>query len=42
VIHRVTISGLLSVLLGRMLVKPLNQGLPATLASLERVAERVA
>jgi hypothetical protein len=42
VIHRVTFSGLLSFLLGRMLVKQLNQGLPATLASLKRVAERVA
>jgi hypothetical protein len=42
IIHRVTLSGLLSVLLGRMLVKQLNQGLPVTLASLKRLAESAA
>lgn len=40
VTHRVTFSGLLTFLLGRMLVKQLNQGLPVTLASLKRLAER--
>lgn len=40
VIHRVTFSGLLTFLLGRMLVKQLNQGLPLTLAGLKRLAER--
>jgi hypothetical protein len=40
VIHRVTFSGLLTFLLGRMLVKQLNQGLPVTLAGLKRLAER--
>ncbi len=39
VIHRVTFSGLLTALLGRMLVKQLNQGLPVTLANLKRRAE---
>lgn len=39
VIHRVTFSGLLTPLLGRMLVRQLNQGLPVTLANLKRLAE---
>ncbi len=39
VIHRVTFSGLLTFLLGRMLVKQLHQGLPVTLANLKRIAE---
>lgn len=39
VVHRVSFSGLLSFVLGRMLVKQLNQGLPDTLASLKRLAE---
>ncbi len=39
VVHRVTFSGLLSALLGRMLAKQLNQGLPVTLANLKRRAE---
>lgn len=42
VIHRVTFSGLLSFLLGRMLVRQLNHGLPVTLASLKRLAESAA
>lgn len=42
VTHRVTFSGILSVLLGRMLVKQLNQGLPVTLANLKRAAESTA
>lgn len=40
VTHRVTFSGPLTFLLGRMLVRQLNQGLPVTLASLKRLAER--
>ena len=39
VVHRVTFSGLLTALLGRMLVRQLNQGLPVTLANLKRLAE---
>ncbi|KNZ30706.1 MAG: polyketide cyclase [Methylibium sp. NZG] len=39
VAHRVTFSGLLSVLLGPMLVKQLNTGLPVTLARLKALAE---
>jgi hypothetical protein len=42
VIHRVTFSGLLSFVLGRMLVKQLNQGLPVTLGNLKRRAEGAA
>ena len=42
VVHRVTFSGLLSFLLGTMLVKQLNHGLPVTLASLKRLAESAA
>jgi len=42
VIHRVTFSGPLTFLLGRMLVRQLNRGLPATLASLKRLAESAA
>ena len=42
VIHRVTFSGLLTFVLGRMLVKQLNQGLPVTLASLKRLSESAA
>lgn len=41
-IHRVTFAGPLSFLLGRMLVKQLNQGLPVTLAGLKRLAESAA
>jgi hypothetical protein len=40
--HRVTFSGALSFLLGRMLVKQMNQGLPVTLANLKRLAESAA
>lgn len=39
VIHRVTFSGALRFIIGRMLVKQLNQGLPITLAGLQRLAE---
>jgi Polyketide cyclase / dehydrase and lipid transport len=39
VVHRVTISGLLSVFLGGMLSKRLNAGLPVTLDRLKRLAE---
>lgn len=39
VVHRVTFSGALTFLLGRMLVKQLNHGLPVTLANLKRHAE---
>jgi hypothetical protein len=42
VTHRVTFSGLLSFLIGRMLVRQLNQGLPVTLANLKRVVEQEA
>jgi len=37
--HRVTFSGLLSVVLGPMLCKRLNAGLPVTLARLKALAE---
>lgn len=39
VVHRVTFSGALTFLVGRMLVKQLDQGLPVTLARLKRLAE---
>ena len=39
VIHRVTFSGLLSLLLGPMLARRLNAGLPATLSRLKDLAE---
>jgi hypothetical protein len=39
VIHRVRFSGLLTVVLGRLLVRQLRQGLPVTLAQLKRLAE---
>jgi len=39
VIHRVTLSGPLTLLLGRMLAKRLNAGLPVTLARLKALAE---
>jgi hypothetical protein len=39
VVHRVTFSGPLSFLLGRMLAKPVNAGLPVTLANLKKLAE---
>ena len=42
VLHRVTFSGLLSLVLGPMLVKQLNHGLPVTLANLKRLAESAA
>jgi hypothetical protein len=42
VVHRVAFSGVLSALLGRMLVKQINRGLPVTLAKLKRLAESVA
>ncbi len=42
VIHRVTFSGALSFVLGRMLVKQLNQGLPVTLGNLKHRAEGAA
>ena len=42
VVHRVTFSGPLTLLLGRMLVKQLNKGLPVTLGSLKRLAESAA
>lgn len=42
VIHRVTFSGLLTFFLGRMLAKQVDHGLPVTLASLKRLAERAA
>ncbi len=40
VIHRVTFSGLLRFVIGRVLVKQLNSGLPVTLAKLKAIAER--
>lgn len=40
VIHRVTFSGLLSFVLGRMVAKTVDQGLPRTLANLKALAER--
>lgn len=39
VIHRVTFSGALAFLLGRVLSRQLNQGLPVTLARLKALAE---
>lgn len=39
VIHRVTFSGLLAPIIGRLLVKRLNVGLPRTLANLKELAE---
>ena len=39
VVHRVTFSGLLSVVLGPMLSKQLNAGLPVTLGRLKVLAE---
>ncbi len=39
VIHRVTFSGLLSLLLGPMLSRQLNAGLPVTLSRLKALAE---
>jgi Polyketide cyclase / dehydrase and lipid transport len=42
VTHRVTFSGLLTFVLGRLLVRQLHQGLPVTLASLKRLAESAA
>jgi hypothetical protein len=42
VTHRVSFSGVLTALLGRMLVKQLNHGLPVTLANLKRLAESAA
>ena len=39
VVHRVTFSGLLTPLLGRVISKQLNIGLPGTLANLKRLAE---
>jgi hypothetical protein len=39
VVHRVTLSGLLSLLLGPMLVRQLNIGLPVTLRNLKALAE---
>ncbi len=39
VVHRVTFSGLLSRLLGPVLTKQLNAGLPVTLGSLKQLAE---
>jgi hypothetical protein len=39
VIHRVTFSGLLSFVLGPMLSKQLNSGLPVTLRRLKALAE---
>ena len=39
VIHRVTFSGLLSIVLGPMLSKQLNSGLPVTLTRLKALAE---
>ena len=40
VVHRVTFSGLLAPLIGRMLSKRLNVGLPRTLANLKQLAEQ--
>jgi hypothetical protein len=39
VVHRVTFSGFLSIVLGPMLSKQLNVGLPVTLARLKALAE---
>lgn len=40
VIHRVTFSGLLAPLIGRMLARRLNVGLPLTLVNLKQLAEK--
>ena len=40
VTHRVTFSGPLAVVLGRLLARRLDRGLPVTLANLKREAER--
>jgi hypothetical protein len=40
VVHRVTFSGALSVVLGPMLSRQLNAGLPVTLRNLKVLAER--
>jgi hypothetical protein len=42
VTHRATFSGAISFLLGRMLARQLNRGLPVTLANLKRMAESAA
>ena len=39
VVHRVTFSGLLTFLLGNMLAKQVNSGLPVTLRNLKALAE---
>jgi hypothetical protein len=39
VVHRVTFSGPLSIILGPMLSRRLNAGLPVTLARLKTLAE---
>lgn len=39
VVHRVTLSGLLSIVLGPILAKQLNSGLPVTLRNLKALAE---
>ena len=39
VVHRVTFSGVLSLILGPMLSRQLNVGLPKTLANLKQLAE---
>ena len=39
VVHRVTFSGLLSMVLGPMLCRQLNAGLPITLGNLKQLAE---
>jgi hypothetical protein len=41
VVHRVTFSGFLSFLLGRMLSRQLNTGLPVTLTRLKALAEKL-
>jgi hypothetical protein len=40
IIHRVTLSGPLSLIIGPMLVRQLNAGLPITLSKLKALAER--
>lgn len=39
IIHRVTLSGLLTLLIGKMMHRQLNTGLPVTLQSLKALAE---
>jgi hypothetical protein len=39
VVHRVTFSGLLSAVIGRVLSRQLDEGLPRTLANLKQLAE---